>query len=406
MNLRSIVWKEMWERPTAMLTSVTAILLGVAALVAIRHVTVFSEREVAHQLETLGANILILPKAATLQDYYSADLNGQTLPEERVSQVLMASLPGVEKLSPKLCVPTQYDGKDVILTGILPQTEFQAKAAWQSVSMFSIKKHVGCTKVHSDSAEDASPEALATSRTIRELGDHEVVVGADTAARSELKTGSSLVLFGEKFRVVAVLPSTGTVDDGRIFAHLHTVQRCTKAGEVVSAIEVLGCCEDAAGDLVPQLSALLPDSKVVTVSQVVQTQVGINRLMARSSVFVLGVLVIVGGTTVASSISANVRERRREIGTLMALGAAPGLISRLFLLKAFWLGIAGGVGGCLIGIAAAVFLGPYWAGVSVAPLPLLALVAVAAALAVTLLAAYWPARRAARLDPCTCFQEV
>ena len=38
MNLRTLVWKELWERPAAMATSVLAILLGVAALVSMRHV--------------------------------------------------------------------------------------------------------------------------------------------------------------------------------------------------------------------------------------------------------------------------------------------------------------------------------------------------------------------------------
>ena len=406
MNLRSMVWKELWERPTAMITGLTTIFLGVAALVAIRHITVFSEREVAGQLESLGANILILPKSASLQDYYSADLNGATLPEQHATQILLAALPGVEKLSPKLCVPVEIGGKPTILTGILPQNEFQAKAAWQSVSMFTKKKHVGCAKADHTDAGDESPEALTTRRTIAKLEDHAVILCADVASRSQLKAGSSLVLFDEQFHVTAVLPSTGTVDDGRVFAHLHTVQRLAKSGDVVSAIEVMGCCEDAAGQLVPQLSELLPDAKVVTISQVVQTQVGVNRLMSKSSLFVLGVLVLVGGASVAAATSANVRERRREIGTLMALGATPGLVSRLFLAKAAWLGLAGGVAGCLVGVILAVLVGPQWAGVSITPLPYLNLAAVVAALLVALSAAFWPARSAARLDPCTCFQEV
>jgi putative ABC transport system permease protein len=128
--------------------------------------------------------------------------------------------------------------------------------------------------------------------------------------------------------------------------------------------------------------------------------------MARSSLFVLVVLVSVGGISVASAISSNVRERRREIGTLMALGATPRFISGLFLLKATWLGLAGGLGGCVVGVLLAVWLGPQWAGVTVSPLLDLAAIATLVALAVTLLAAYWPARQAARLDPCTCFQEV
>ena len=40
MRLPNLVWKELRERPSAMLTSGLTILLGVAAVVAIRHVTV------------------------------------------------------------------------------------------------------------------------------------------------------------------------------------------------------------------------------------------------------------------------------------------------------------------------------------------------------------------------------
>jgi len=407
MTLRTIVWKEIWQRPSAVVTCVLAILFGVAALVAIRHITVFSEQEVGRQLQSLGANILVLPQGASLQDYYSADQNGLTLPEERVTEIMMAGLAGVERLSPRLCVPIRLEGQPLTLVGILPQAEFQAKAAWETVTLFQKKAHVGCKKAScGPKPEDTTPEALATQRTIEELGDREAIVGAEVAQKLLLKPGVSVDLLGEKFKVLAILPSTGTIDDSRVFAHLHTVQQLAKAGEVVSAIEVMGCCDDAAGQLVPQLSQLLPDSRVVTISQVVQTQVGVNRLMARSSFFVLTVLVLVGGISVASAISSNVRERRREIGTLMALGATPRFISSLFLLKATWLGLAGGIGGCLLGLGLAIVLGPQWAGVSVSPLLDTLIIATVAALLVTLIAAYWPARQAAQLDPCTCFQEV
>ena len=406
MNLRTLVWRELSERPSAMLTSTLAILLGVTALVAIRHVTVFSEREVGMQLQSLGANVLVLPKAATLQDYYSADLTSQTLPESHVSSILLANLPGVERLSPKLCVSTKIGDRAVTLTGILPQSEFQAKAAWQSVSLFS-NKHEGCTKAScGPKTYDAAPESLATQRTIDQLKGNEAVIGADVADFADLQAGRSIDLFGESLQVLAVLPRTGTVDDNRVFAHLHTVQRMTNAGEVVNAIEVMGCCEDAAGGLVPKLTELLPDAKVVTISQVVSTQVGINRLMSQMSLFVLSILVVVGGASVASTISSNVRERRREVGTLMALGATPGLVTRMFLLKALVLGLVGGIGGCALGLVVAMLLGSQWAGVTVTPLPNLLLIAIAAALTITTLAAYWPARSAARLDPCCCFSDV
>jgi putative ABC transport system permease protein len=406
MNLRTLVIRELLERPMAMLTSMLAILFGVAALVAIRHVTVFSEREVGRQLESLGANVLVLPKNATLQDYYSADLNNDTLPESHVSSILLANLPGVECLSPRLCVRTQIADRAVTLTGILPQTEFQASAAWQSVSLFS-NKHQGCSKAScGPKTYDAAPEALATQRTIDQLNENEIVIGADVAETTGVRLGETIEAFGEKLVALAVLPRTGTIDDSRVFAHLHTVQRLTNAGEVVNAIELMSCCEDAAGDLVPQLSDLLPDAKIVTISQVVSTQVGVNRLMSQMSLVVLGILVVAGGASVAGTISSNVRERRREIGTMMALGAAPGLVARMFLLRACILGALGSLTGCAIGFVVAMVLGTYWAGVTIRPLPDLMAMAVGVALAVTVLAAFWPARSAAKLDPCYCFQDV
>jgi putative ABC transport system permease protein len=128
--------------------------------------------------------------------------------------------------------------------------------------------------------------------------------------------------------------------------------------------------------------------------------------MSGTSWFVLGTLILVGGASLASAIAANVRERRREIGTLMAIGATPGFVQCLFLMKALVLGLVAGSIGCVIGLLTAVMIGPQWAGVVVLPLPGLAVMAVGAATLLAVMAAYWPARQAAKLDPCLCFQEV
>lgn len=407
MNLWQLVWKEIRQRPTAMAASGLAILLGVAALVAIRHVTLASEAEVSRQLTALGANVLILPKSASVEDYYAADLNGQTLAEENASRVLLANLEGVEKLSPKLCLPTKLGDSPVTVTGILPQSDFKAQGAWQMAGMFAKKEHVGCKRAACTSRpEDNTPQSLIRQRTIEKLGKRDAVVGADAAERANLFENASVKLWGEEFHVVAVLPRTGTVDDSRVFIHLHTLQDLADTGEVVNAIEVLACCQDAAGDLVPKLSELLPDAKIVTISHVVETQVGVNKLLGNLSLFVLVVLVVVGGVSVAGAIASNVRERRREIGTLMALGASPGLIGRMFLLKALSMGLVGGVLGASIGVATAIVAAPHWAGVTVTPLPSLAALAIGVAILVSLIAAWWPARQAARLDPCSCFKEI
>ena len=146
---------------------------------------------------------------------------------------------------------------------------------------------------------------------------------------------------------------------------------------------------------------------MVTITQVVQTQQNVNRLMERLSLVFLAVLLAVGGAAMVSTLYANVSERRKEIGTLMALGATPSLVLRLIVGKALVLGLAGGVRR-LRCWAAARRCGwdRSWPtspsgrcrGWRAWPCGI--------ALAVTLLASLLPAWRAARLDPCVCFKEV
>lgn len=405
MRLRTLIGKELCERPTPMLTCGLAIFLGVAALVALRTVMVHSEMLVARELDALGANVLILPRGVTLQDYYAADLHGETLPEEYVARLALSSLEGVDNLSPKLCVRADLAGRPVTLTGILPRSEFQAKAMWAGAGIFS--RPIGCGAADIPGEEKpADPQTLVRKRVIETLDDAEALVGADVAARAGLTEGDTVELLGGRFTVLAVLPATGTVDDGRVFAHLHTVQRLAGKGEVVNVIEVVGCCKQIAAGLVEKVTEVLPETRVVTIAQVVQTQQKINRLMGSLSLIFLAVLLTVGAAGMASAMYGNVAERRREIGTLMALGATPGLVLRLFLGKALILGLAGGLGGFLAGSGAAWWLGPHLANVPIRPLMSLALPAAGIAVAVSLAASLFPAWHAARLDPCICFREV
>jgi putative ABC transport system permease protein len=405
MNLRLLVWRELFERRSQMLTVLLGILLGITTVVAIKNITHYSEKAVAREMDTLGANVLVLPKSVSLQDYYAADMHQELIPEEYVTRLTMSNVAGVDNLSPKLCVPVEIGGRRYTLTGILPKSEFQAKAAWAGAGIFS--RPIGCGAI--DMGAEPKPEdkrSLVRKRVIETLEADEALLGADAAASLGLGEGDRLTLLGETFAVVAVLPQTGTVDDSRIFAHLHRVQDLSGNDAVVSCIEIVGCCKEISAGLVGKVNKLLPEAKVVTVAQVVAAQTNVNRMMERLSMIFLGIIVLVGGAGIANYMYANVFERRREIGTLMALGAESGLILRVFLLKALLVGLVGGVGGFFIGTALAVSLGPRLAGVPVLPMPVLAGWAVAISVGIALAASYFPARRAARLDPCATFQEV
>jgi putative ABC transport system permease protein len=405
MNLTLLVWRELLERKARMLTVALGIILGITTLIAIRTISFYSEKAVARELDSLGANVLVLPKSVSLQDYYAADMHDEVIPEEYVMRLTLSDLQGVDNLSPKLCVPTTLGDRTYSLTGILPKSEFQAKAAWAGAGIFSRPFGCGAIDVGNTPPEE-DKKTLARKRVIKDLAADEILIGADVAARQKVDEGDSLTLLGKVFSVIAVLPETGTVDDSRIFAHLHTVQELSKAGEVVNCIEIVGCCKEIAAGLVEGVNTLLPDAKVVTVKQVVDTQITLNRMMERLSQIFLAIIVLVGGAGIANAISANVSERRREIGTLMALGAESWLIQRIFLSKAILLGLVGGVGGYVIGTILAVTLGPHLAGVPVLPMSGLAVWALVISVGVALAASFIPAWRASQLDPVATFREI
>ncbi len=406
MKLRTLVWREIFERKNQLGTSFLAILLGISVIVSMKNITHYSEKAVARELDALGANILILPKSASLQDYYSADLQQEVFPEEYVDRLTNSDLQGLDNLSPKLSMPVDIDGKPFTLTGIMPKNEFQAKLSWQGAGIFARPEGCGTVAEIPGQPFESAKETLSRKRVIENIGETEILVGAEMASFLRVDEGDSVSLLGTLFTVSAILPQTGTVDDSRAFAHLHTVQRLAGKDSALNAIEVVGCCNAISDGLVQKINKLLPDAKVVTISQIVDTQIKTNRMMARLSVLFLVIIVLVGGASIANYMYANVFERRREIGTLMALGAGSKVVLRLFLFKALLLGLAGGLSGFVIGTIAAVILGPRIAGVPVLPMPVLILWAFGISVVILLAASYFPARRAARLDPVSALQEV
>ena len=406
MQIRTLVWREIFERKNQLVTGFLAILIGVTAIVSIKNITFYSEKAVARELDALGANILVLPKSVSVQDYYSADMHGEELPEEYIDRLVLSDLQGLDNLSPKLSIPVNVRGRNFTLTGILPKKEFQSKAMWQGAGIFS--QPIGCGVIVDGSLSNntAPKETLVRKRVIETLGESEVLVGNDVAVLLEIKQGDTFQVFGKMFSVTAILPQTGTVDDSRIFAHLHTVQKLAGKGSVINAIEIVGCCNEISQGLVQKINKLLPEAKVVTITQVVDTQVKTNQMMSRLSLIFLAIIVLVGGVSIANYMYANVFERRREIGTLMAMGAGSSFILKMFLLKALLLGLAGGIGGYIIGTVLAVTLGPKLARIPVLPMPMLMVWAIAISTAIALVACYFPARRAAYLEPSSTIQEI
>lgn len=406
MQWKTLVYRELVQRKNKLITSSLAMILGIAVIVTINNMATYSEKAVAKELDALGANILILPQTASLGNYYSADLQKDELPEEYVTLLTTSNLEGLDNLSPKLSLPIQIGMHHVTLTGILPKNEFQSKACWQGAGIFSRPKSCGAVTDIFGLTNQMPQEVLVRRRVIETLEPHEVLLGSDVAKKLNVQEGHEIAFLDTPFTVSAILPQTGTIDDARIFAHLHTVQDLTGKEGVVNAIEVVGCCEHISKGLVAKINYLIPDAQIITISQIVDTQIKTNRLMRNLSTLFLIMMVAIGGASIANDMYNNVYERRKEIGTLVALGARSSTVLKIFFLKALILGVIGGIGGYILGTLLALVLGPLVAGVPVLPMPELVGWSLILSISIALLATYFPARYATRLDPSTILQEV
>jgi len=405
MKLRTILWKELWLRKSRMMSGLLAITLGIAVIVGIQSVASVSERAVAIKLDNLGANILVLPQAASVDDYYTADIDAPTFPEEYVERVATSMLPGVDNLSPKLTRRVKIGAVPVILTGILPANELASKPIWQSAGLDGAELAAACGVSPEVKNGPSYVDERLQRKAIDSLAPTEVLAGSVAAQRLNLEDGTMVTIEGREFTTARVLPETGTIDDDRIFAHLHVVQEMLGTGPHVSAIEIMGCCSAISDGLLGKMRNILPDTRITTIGQIVNTKIETNRLMAKISLILLVIISLVGAISIANYMWANVEERKREIGTLLTLGATRGSLYRLFFAKSIILGVLGGVGGYLLGTLSALVLGPELAGLAVPPVPIYLAWSLLIAVAIAVLGSWYPTYRATRLDPASILQE-
>ncbi len=141
-----------------------------------------------------------------------------------------------------------------------------------------------------------------------------------------------------------------------------------------------------------------PDFQIRTLKEFQQMQESIYNLLTILLICVAGISLLVGGIGVMNIMLVSVTERTREIGIRMAIGAQEHDIRTQFLVEAVVLAVLGGVAGAVIGVSA--ILGLSKALEWKMTLSTTALVVSVAVSALTGIAfGFFPAQRAAKLDP-------
>ncbi len=247
---------------------------------------------------------------------------------------------------------------------------------------------------------------------------HVVVLGSETA--SELfagpvsPVGRSVAVDGTQLTVIGVLAasgasSNGSDEDDQAITPMTTAKRLSGATNAsVSTIYVEARSERSLSAAYQEITGLLDNLHGVTASaadfsiasqqSLVATANSTNKTMTVLLAGIAAISLLVGGIGVMNIMLVSVTERIREIGLRKALGAAPKVIRRQFLVEASLLGLAGGVVGVLIAVAGAQVL----PGLIDQPVSLSLLATTGALLTSFVLGigfGVYPASRAARLTP-------
>jgi putative ABC transport system permease protein len=140
------------------------------------------------------------------------------------------------------------------------------------------------------------------------------------------------------------------------------------------------------------------DFSIRNLTEIANTATASARVLSALLAAVAGVSLLVGGIGIMNIMLVSVTERTREIGLRLAVGARPRDVLWQFLIEATTLSTLGGAIGVALGIGAAIAIARFAGWPSLVSLDAI-LIAVGVSGMIGVFFGFYPARRAARLDP-------
>jgi len=393
-----VAWEGITLNKVRSFLTTLGVIIGVAAVIIMLAVSAGAEAEIADQINSLGANLIMV-----VPSFNRGGLGSGTGQRPRLAYddigAIAENVTGVSGVSAEQSTTQDIKAGSTTLQDI---PVVGTTAGFTDVRDYQVA--VG--RFLSDEDNDRSHKVVVLGHSVAE----ELFGDAASALGQKVKIAST------QFTVVGVMEEKGVVGttdyDGRVYIPLTVVfQKFTNSrfgGDTVRVIYVSAESREVMDSVTSQVTNLLlqrhevdpaaPDFQLMTQDSIIAAQASTTEAFRNLLAWVAAISLLVGGIGIMNIMLVSVTERTREIGLRQALGARPRDVRLQFLLEAVVLSLVGGVVGVLIGVGGS-YLFDTLGTMRTELVPLSIPLAFAAAAAVGIFFGYYPAAKAAQLDP-------
>ncbi|PZR72583.1 MAG: multidrug ABC transporter substrate-binding protein [Chthoniobacterales bacterium] len=372
------------------------IIIGVGAVIAMIGIGQGADQTVQKQIATLGSNMLfITPGSGTQGGLRVGNGSTKTLVEGDVAAILK-ECPAVVAAAPATQTSAQivYEGDNwgTRIIGTTPEYFDIRTWAFQSGTSFT-------------------RDDVTTAANVAVIGE---TVRKNLFASTD-PIGKKIRIGNLPFLVVGVLVAKGQSaalsedQDDTIIAPLTTVQKKMTGQPWLRFAMASASSRSSSYAAQQQIKALLRDRhriragatddfSVRNLADIADVASEASKVMTLLLGSIGAVSLFVGGLGIMNIMLVSVTERTREIGIRIAIGATESDVQRQFLLEAITISLLGGLIGILTGVASS-FVISSTAGWPIAVSTTAIFVAALVSIAIGVFFGFYPARKAARLDP-------
>jgi len=371
------------------------IIIGVGAVIAMVAIGEGAKSTIRSQISALGTNVLIVLPGSNVQGGVRAGTGNVNTLVDSDARAMTRELRSVAYASPVLRRQEQLVAGNLnwgsLTQGVAP--EFEQIRDWQIESGRFL---------HEGDMDSAAKVAVIGQTVARQLFANDDPIDAVIRIRNI------------PFRIVGVLVGKGQTGQGQdqddtVMIPYTTMQKRLMRITFVQSIVVRAVSAEKVAEAQEQITLLLrqrhriaegrdDDFAVRNLSDIAEAAQSTARVMAVLLGSVAGISLLVGGIGIMNIMLVSVTERTREIGIRMAVGARSKDIMLQFLVEAVVMAATGGIIGILLGIGSSELL-KTWAQWPTLINPGIIFIAFGFSAAVGIFFGFYPARKAAGLDP-------